>query len=165
MIRRHSSKRFFEARFKKGIKSVFDEYDKKIGMGISPYLIYDINNKGNSLELPKFSAKEIRSVQDAVDSSDISLCMDVIDKIDDCLEEYQQRKREVEPIDDQLQTLWEQYLDRVKAVGEDVIFSHNGDWISPSEGKNFNPMFYAIEWNPDVEKHLINLRDSILDLF
>lgn len=165
MIRKFKNRRFYEARFKKGIKSVFDDYDKTIGSGISPYLIYDIHNRENGLSLPNFSANEIRSVQNAVDNADISLCMDVVDKIDDYLEEYKRRKRQVEPIDNQLQELWEQYLDNVKAVGKDVIFSHDGDWLSPAEGKEFNPMFYAIEWNPDAEEHLMNLRDAILDLF
>lgn len=164
MIRRIKNRNMFEARLRKGIKSIFDEYQRKIGSGLSPYLIYDINNRENSLELPYFSTDEIRSVQDAVDNSDVSLCIDVLDKIDDCLEDYNRRKREIEPIADKLQGLWEQFLNNVNNLSDDVIFIHDGDWVSAEDVVNHKPLFYAVELNDDAERHLENLRDAILAL-
>lgn len=158
-----SSRRLFEARLTKRVNSLFDDFEKG-----NTYIVY-AGVGGVDVFAPDFSRDERRQVQEAINANDISLCMDVIDKIDEVIEKAEGAIVDIDRVDSRIVELFKKFISDCKGLDLDGFEltgrDYNGHWCDVDDENLVCPVFVSSEYNKKRLDELKALRDSILDCF
>lgn len=159
MIRRSNSKRrVLEARLTKKVLDMFAKYNDTA----SGYIVD--SDEDLYIGLPKFSKEEIKSVQEAINANDISLCLDVIDNINETIDKAEDIIREIDLIWSKIDRLFDNFKSECANISPWAEgYDDRGDYCNLEDA--FCPIRLTARYNEHNFNKLKELRDSILSCF
>jgi hypothetical protein len=143
-------------RLTKNVKQALADYEKNAGT------CYQGSDRSDFISAPKLTKDQFRSIQDAFNNQDISLCMDVVDELNSTLKAINVKREAANEVERRLEDAWKAFLQQVKSIAPAAMgLDDDRDWVPVDEAAVpvFNDEFF---YDRSIEA-IQNLVDFILD--